>query len=66
MIGTKKEYGDVPYSALANQICAAGKAGLPVDAEPADLTLDTDPRMNIRVAFVRGKAGESIELFQER
>ncbi len=22
--------------------------------------------MNIRVAFVRGKAGESIELFQER
>lgn len=40
--------------------------GLPVDSEPADLTLDTDPKMNIRVAFVRGKAGESIEIFQER
>lgn len=32
---------------------------LPVDSEPADLSLDTDPKMNIRVAFVRGKAGES-------
>ena len=42
------------------------EAGLPVDSEPADLTLDTNPKMNIRVAFVRGKAGESIEIFQER
>ena len=40
--------------------------GLPVDSEPADLTLNTEPKMNIRVAFVRGRAGESIELFQER
>ena len=42
------------------------RAGLPVDSEPADITLDTDPKKEIRVAFVRGKAGESIELFQEK
>lgn len=42
------------------------KEGLPIDSEPADLLLDTEPKMNIRVAFVRGKAGESIEIFQER
>lgn len=42
------------------------KEGLPVDSEPTDLTLDTEPKMNLRVAFVRGKAGESIEIFQER
>lgn len=42
------------------------KEGLPIDSEPADLVLDTEPKMNIRVAFVRGKAGESIEIFQER
>jgi catechol 2,3-dioxygenase-like lactoylglutathione lyase family enzyme len=42
------------------------KEGLPVDSEPVDLVLDTEPKMNIRVAFVRGKAGESIEIFQER
>ena len=69
----EKERGDGVFGHLALTVDDADKAvaifrkaGLPVDAEPADLTLDTDARMNIRVAFVRGKAGESIELFQER
>ena len=42
------------------------KNGLPVDTEPMDLSLPTDPVLNVRVAFVRGKAGESIEIFQEK
>lgn len=42
------------------------KEGLPVDTEPVDLTLDTTPALHVRVAFVRGKAGEVIEIFQPK
>ncbi len=45
---------------------AALAAGGTADMEPQDMDLSTEPPTPARIAFVRGLAGERIELFQKR
>ena len=42
----------------------ARNAGAEVTVEPRDVTLSSDPPMQIRIAFFKGPDGELIELFE--
>ena len=51
-----------PDQAYANAI----KAGAASHMEPKDMTIQSDPPMDVRIAFVKGPSGEIIEFFQEK
>ncbi|NSW53824.1 MAG: VOC family protein [Anaerolineae bacterium] len=57
------------HIALASDDCDADyqralAAGATVQTEPMNVSLPSDPPIPIRIAFVRGLDGESIEFFQ--
>jgi glyoxylase I family protein len=43
----------------------ARNAGAEITVEPRDVTLSSDPPMQIRIAFFKGPDGELIELFED-
>jgi glyoxylase I family protein len=64
-------YGDDVFRHLALRVgdCdaaieAARAAGAEVTVEPKDVTLSSDPPLQLRIAFFKGPDGELIELFQ--
>lgn len=68
---TVRTIGPVDHFALKVADCDAvceiiRAAGYKVIAEPADVDVQPDPVWKVRVAFVEGPCGESIELLQER
>ena len=65
-------YGEGIFRHLALRVddCKAAielarKAGAEVTVEPKDITLSSDPPMQIRIAFFKGPDGELIELFED-
>lgn len=63
--------GPVIHFALRTTKCDAiiervRAAGMEITAEPNDVTIASDPPVDIRIAFFNGPNGESIELFQYR
>lgn len=65
-------YGDGVFHhiALRTDDCddaleAARVAGADVTMEPRDVTISTEPPLQIRIAFLKGPDGEVIELFQD-
>lgn len=66
-----RKVGPVDHFALATDqvdacVEAVRKAGFPVTMEPKDLVIASNPPFPVRIAFVEGAAGESIELFCEK
>lgn len=45
---------------------SALKAGAVSHIEPKDVTIQSNPPLDVRIAFVKGPSGEIIEFFQEK
>ncbi len=63
--------GQVDHIALATDkvdecVAACVQEGLPVIMPPSDIVVPCDIPYSLRIAFVKGKAGEIIEFFDEK
>jgi hypothetical protein len=50
---------------LSKALEAARAAGADITVETRDVTISTEPPLQLRIAFFKGPDGEVIELFQD-